>query len=115
MKQMIEKTIVIDSISGETIKTWIGKLIELQNEYGDCATISAIGNDNGYGRVYFELDFKRLETDEEYEYRLQREAYLKQRKIEKDKQYARQEEIKKRYAEKKAELEALELELKRGH
>lgn len=35
--------------------------------------------------------------------------------IEKDKQYFRQEEIKKQYAEKKAELEALELELKRGY
>ena len=35
--------------------------------------------------------------------------------IEKDKQYSRQEEIKKQYAEKKTELEALELELKRGY
>jgi hypothetical protein len=115
MKQMIEKTIDIDSLSGETIKTWIGKLLELQNEYGDCATISAIGNDNGYGGVFFELDFERLETDEEYQNRIEREEYLKQIKIKKDKDQARQEEIKKQYAEKKAELEALELELKRGY
>lgn len=87
----------------------------MQNEYGDCATISAIGNDNGYYVVYFELDFERLETDEEYEHRLEREAYLKQRKIEKDKRYSRQEEIRKQYVEKIAELEALKLELKRGY
>ena len=114
MKQMIEKTIDIDSLSGETVKTWIGKLLELQNEYGDCATISAIGNDNGYGGVSFELDFERLETDEEYRYRLKHEEYVE--RIKKSKHDAlRQVEIRKQYAEKKAELEALELELKRGY
>ena len=68
--------------------------------------------DRGRG---IDFNFNCLETDEEYEHRLEREAYLKQRKIEKDKRYSRQEEIRKQYVEKIAELEALELELKRGY
>ena len=115
MKQMIEKTIDIDELNGEVITTWISKLLDLQKQYGICATIYASGDNFGYGACNIEFIYKRLETDEEYESRIEREAYLKQIQIEKDKRYDRQEEIKKQYAEKKAELEALELELKRGY
>lgn len=115
MKKVIKDRINLDELNGEVITTWISKLLDLQKQYGVSATISAEGDDEGYGGCNIGFDFNRTETDEEYEHRLEREAYLKQIKIEKDKQYARQLEIKKQYAEKKAELEALELELKRGY
>lgn len=115
MKKTIKDTINLDELNGEVTTTWISKLIDLQKQHGVCATISAKGDDDGYGGCNIDFNFNRLETDEEYEHRLEREAYLKQIQIEKDKQYARQIEIKKQYAEKKAELEALELELKRRY
>ena len=115
MKKIIEKTIDINELNGELITTWISKLLDLQKQHGVGATISARGDDDGYGGCNIDFNFNCLETDEEYEHRLEREAYLKQRKIEKDKRYSRQEEIRKQYVEKIAELEALELELKRGY
>ena len=115
MKKMIKDTIDLDELNGALVTTWISKLLDLQKQYGVCATISAEGDDEGYGGCNIGFYFNRLEIDEEYQNRIEREEYLKQRKIEKDKQYARQEEIKKQYAEKKAELDALELELKRGY
>lgn len=115
MKQIIKDIINLDELNGEVITTWISKLLDLQKQYGVCATISAEGDDEGYGGCNIGFYFNRLETDEEYQNRIEREEYLKQRKIEKDKRYARQEEIKKQYAKKKEELEALEIELKRGY
>lgn len=111
MKQMVEKTIDINELNGELITKWISKLLDLQKQHGVCSTISVEGDDYGYGGCNIEFNFKRLETDEEYKNRIERETYLKQKQIEKDKQYARQLKIKKQYTEKKAELEALELEL----
>lgn len=117
MKQMITDTIDLDELNDATIGTWVNTLRELQDEVGKSAVIVAYAHADTTIDIdcTLEISYERLETDEEYEYRLQREAYLKQRQTEKDKQYARQEEIKKRYAEKKAELEALEIELKRGY
>lgn len=116
MKKMITDTINLDELNGAVITTWISKLIDLQKQYGVCATITTFADEIYHDKgSIFEMSFERIETDEEYEHRIEREAYLKQRQIEKDKQYARQLEIKKQYVEKKRELESLELELKRGY
>ena len=117
MKQMITDTIDLDELNDATIGTWVNTLRELQDEVGKSAVIVAYAHADTTIDIdcTLEISYERLETDEEYEYRLEREEYLKQRKIEKDKQYARQEEIKKQYAEKKAELEALQFIIKQWY
>ena len=54
------------------VTTWISKLLDLQKQYGVCATITTFAP---------EMSFERLETDEEYQNRIEREDYLGQIKI----------------------------------
>lgn len=77
MKKMIKDTIDLDELNGAVVTTWISKLLDLQKQYGVCATITTfadkIYDDKG---SILEMSFERIETDEEYEYRIEREAYL---------------------------------------
>jgi len=115
MKKIIRDTIDLDELNGAVVTTWISKLLDLQKQYGVCATITTFADEIYHDKgSILEMSFNRLETDEEYLNRIEREEYLE--RIQKNKSNAlRQVEIKKQYAEKKAELEALELELKRGY
>lgn len=79
MKKMIKDTIDLDELNGATIGTWINTLRELQDEVGKSAIITTFADEiyDDKGSI-LEMSFNRLETDEEYEYRLEREEYLEQ-------------------------------------
>ena len=111
MKKIIKDTIDLDELNGARISTWISKLLNLQFQTGTSAIISAYAHADTPHDIgcTLEISYERLETDEEYEHRIERKEYLERIQI------ARRVEIEKQYAEKKAELEALELELKRGY
>jgi hypothetical protein len=82
MKKMIKDTIDLDELNGAVVTTWISKLLDLQKQYGVCATITAFADEiyDDKGSI-LEMSFNRLETDEEYEHRIEREEYLKQIRI----------------------------------
>jgi hypothetical protein len=79
MKKIIRDTIDLDELNGAVVTTWISKLLDLQKQYGVCATITTFADEIYHDKgSILEMSFNRLETDEEYEYRLEREEYLEQ-------------------------------------
>jgi len=111
MKKIINDTIDLDDLNGARISTWISKLLDLQFQTGTSAIILAYAHahadtphDIG---CTIEINFERLETDEEYNNRLDREGYLKK--------LTNEIELKKQLSEKQAEVEKLQFIIKQWY
>ena len=76
MKKIIKDKIDLNELNGAVVTTWISKLLDLQKQYGVCATITTFADNFYDGGCNIEMSFNRLETDEEYEYRIERKEYL---------------------------------------
>jgi hypothetical protein len=100
MKKIINDTIDLDDLNGARISTWISKLLDLQFQTGTSATILTYDDS-------IEINFERLETDEECNNRLDREGYLKK--------LTSEIQLKKQLAEKQAEVEKLQFIIKQWY
>lgn len=102
MKKIINDTIDLDDLNGARISTWISKLLDLQFQTGTSAIILAHAHADTPHDIgcTIEINFERLETDEEYNNRLDREGYLKK--------LTNEIELKKQLSEKQAEVEKLQ-------
>jgi hypothetical protein len=99
-KQLVEKTINLDDLSGCSIQEWITKLTGLRD------TLTSDGYINVYAyyeNVTVEFDYKILETDKEYDCRIQQE--MDDYKREQKRKQAEAEQLKKAKESKRLELE----------
>lgn len=77
MKKIIKDKIDLNELNGAVVTTWISKLLDLQKQYGVCATITTFADEIYHDKgSILEMSFNRLETDEEYQNRIEREEYL---------------------------------------
>jgi hypothetical protein len=111
-KQLVKKTVNLDDLTGCSIQEWITKLTDLRDTLTSEGYISAYAY---YESVTIEFDYKILETDAEYEYRIEQEVEAckeeqrrKQREVER---LAKEKESKKLEIEQKIKNLSQELEL----
>lgn len=109
MRKIINDTIDLDDLNGARISTWISKLLDLQFQTGTSAIILAYAHVDTPHDIdcTIEINFERLETDEEYNNRLDREGYLKK--------LTNEIELKKQLSEKQAEIEKLQFIIKQWY
>jgi predicted ribosome quality control (RQC) complex YloA/Tae2 family protein len=99
-KQLVEKTINLDDLRGCSIQEWINKLTDLRDTLTSDGYISVYAY---YEAVTIEFDYKILETDKEYDARIQRETddYKREQK----RKQTEAEQLKKAKESKRLELE----------
>jgi hypothetical protein len=109
MKKIINDTIDLDDLNGARISTWISKLLDLQFQTGTSAIILAYAHGDTPHDIgcTIKTNFERLETDKEYNNRLDREGYLKK--------LTNEIELKKQLSEKQAEVEKLQFIIKQWY